>query len=172
MSNLILIGFKACGKTSVGERLARESGLAFIDTDRALEANYAEKTGQVLPCREIYTALGKIAFRALEKNVIADLAEVKNTVIATGGGVILQPENRERITQLGEVVYLSAAYETLLERIKVGPLPTFMTGDVDTEFAAIYAELEALYRMTADRIVDTEKRSVAEIVHMMRDFVE
>lgn len=163
MSNLILIGFKACGKTSVGQHLAQKQACPFVDTDRVLEALYTKENGQILSCREIYTKIGKAAFRDLEKNAIQDLITVKNTVIATGGGIILATENRKLLRQLGQVIYLSVSYETLLKRIKTGPVPAFMTGDWDTEFAQIYEERESLYKMNADKIVNTESKTVEEI---------
>lgn len=167
MSNLILIGFKHCGKTSVGQKLAQLKGLDFLDTDREIEAKYAQETGQTISCNKIYRTIGKEAFRNLEKNVIADLQGVYHTVIATGGGVIQQPENRTRLKQIGKVIYLSTPYETLLQRLKANEVPSFMQGDVDQEFAIMHTEREPLYSMTADEIIETENRTVDEIVVLL-----
>ena len=167
--SLILIGFKACGKTSVGRLLAEKRRVQFIDTDRVLEAYYGSgpDASQGMTCAQIYHALGAQRFRSLEKKVIADLQLQENSIIATGGGVVLDPENRAILHQLGVVIYLSASYSTLLSRLKAGPTPTFMQGDLDTEFQALYASRETLYRESADQIWDTENHSVTEVVEQI-----
>ena len=198
---LILIGFKACGKTSVGELLAQKLGVQFLDTDRLLEARYASSllptshdsalltsrgltAGSIgldtsmdlvvkpreFGCAEIYRAIGEHAFRALEKSVMTDLQRAAtNTprVIATGGGVVLDPENKALLQQLGSVIYLYASYATLLSRLKSNPLPAFMSGDLETEFQTLFAQREPMYREMADRILNTENYSVLEVVEQL-----
>lgn len=167
--SLILIGFKACGKTSVGRLLAEKCQAQFIDTDRVLEAYYGldDEASKGMTCAQIYHALGAQRFRSLEKKVIAGLQLQENSIIATGGGVVLDPENRALLHQLGLVIYLSASYATLLLRLKAGPKPTFMQGDLDTEFQALYDSRETLYRKSADEVWDTENHSVIEIVEQI-----
>ncbi len=201
---LILIGFKACGKTSVGELLAEKLGVQFLDTDRLLEARYASSLlptshDCALPtapnsrgltagsrdvskpmdpavkprefgCAEIYRAIGEHAFRALEKSVITDLQQAATNiprVIATGGGVVLDPENKALLQQLGSVIYLYASYATLLSRLKSNPLPAFMSGDLETEFQTLFAQREPMYREMADRILNTKNYSVLEVVEQL-----
>ena len=164
MSNIVLIGFKACGKTSLGQQLALLHGCEWIDTDRELEAQYAQDSGQFLTCREIYRTIGAERFRDLEKRVLATVKITQPTVISTGGGVILQAENRLRLKEMGTVVYLCTPYAILLQRLKAGPALTVMSSDLDTEFASMFAEREPLYRMCADTIIDTAQRTIEEMV--------
>lgn len=162
---LILIGFKACGKTSVGRALAQYLQIPFIDTDTLVEARYAAETGQALPCSEIYRAIGEPAFRAIEKKVVASLATTGLAVIATGGGVVLDPENVRVLRRLGTVVYLFAAYETLLTRLQAQTLPAFL--DDLTDFQNLFKRRQALYRKLSDRVWDTEHDSVSEIAEKL-----
>lgn len=171
--SLILIGFKACGKTSVGRLLAEKRQAPFIDTDRVLEDYYgsSDQASQGMRCAQIYHALGAQRFRSLEKKVIADLQLQESSIIATGGGVVLDPDNMALLHQLGRVIYLSASYATLLSRLKAGPRPAFMQADLDAEFQALYASRERLYRNNADQIWDTEHHSVTEVVeHMLQQY--
>ena len=168
---LVWIGFKACGKTSVGELLAEKLGVPFLDTDRLLEVRYVgtKKDAHSFICSQIYRTIGKQAFRNLEKEVIADLPQMvgEPSVIATGGGVVLDPENKALLQQLGKVIYLSASYATLLGRVKSNALPAFMSGDLETEFQTLFAQREPMYREMADRVLNTENYSVIEVVEQL-----
>lgn len=159
---LILIGFKACGKTSVGRALAQKIQTPFMDTDQLLEAQYAKETGQALDCPAIFREVGEQAFRALEKQVVASLATTGPAVIATGGGVVLEPENMRVLRRLGTVIYLSASYETLLHRLQARALPAYLD-DLETGFQKIFQHRQSLYRKLSDRILDVDQVSVVEI---------
>jgi len=159
---LILIGFKACGKTSVGRALAQKIQTPFVDTDQLLEAQYAKETGQALGCPAIFREVGEQAFRALEKQVVASLATTGPAVIATGGGVVLEPENMRVLRRLGTVIYLSASYETLLHRLQARALPAYLD-DLETGFQKIFQHRQSLYRKLSDRILDVDQASVVEI---------
>jgi shikimate kinase len=82
LSNIILCGYKSCGKTTLGKKISEKTGMHFIDTDDLVAKN----------CRQLYLHSVE-AFREIEKEVIAALADFQNSVIATGGGSILAPEN-------------------------------------------------------------------------------
>lgn len=171
--SLILIGLKACGKTSVGYLLAQKMGVEFVDTDRLLLARYHFMSDDLsspcsLPsCADIYRRIGEQAFRSLEKTVILDLQQTAADiplVIATGGGVVLDPENRALLQQMGQVIYLSASYATLLSRLKANPLPAFMSGDLATELQALLTQRDPIYCEIADVILDTKQYAVTEVV--------
>ena len=98
------------GKTSVGKRLANELNLDFIDSDHEIE----RRTGTTIPI--IFDIEGEAGFRKREAAVIDELTARNNIVLATGGGAVLNSENRDRLKARGTVVYLSATAEELYER--------------------------------------------------------
>lgn len=166
---LILIGFKHSGKTSVGKHLATKLNCPFVDTDRLLETEHTKKTGEMLTCPDIYRSIGKDGFRALEKTVITNLATIEQAVIATGGGVILDPESMALFQTLGTLIYLSTSYDAILSRMREHPLPAYMQENVDQEFAAIFREREPLYQQYAHRIIVTDNRKVLALTDELYD---
>ena len=140
--NLILCGFKNCGKTTLGRKLSSEKGYAFIDTDYLIEAHYDHKFN--IP--EIYDQYGEIEFRRIEKKVIHSLRNIKNTVIATGGGSVLDPENVAHLKKLGKLIYLKTDKEILKQRLN-NRIPKFLKN-----FDAVYDERITLYEKIADEI--------------------
>lgn len=109
--NIVLVGFMGTGKSTVGRRLAERLGRPFVDTDELIVARAG------LPIPQIFAARGEEAFRALEAEVVAEVAERPGQVIATGGGVLLRPENVRRLRERGRLVLLTAAPEAILERL-------------------------------------------------------
>ena len=151
--SLILIGFQSCGKTSIGQRFAAQTHRRFLDTDRLLEAAYAQKTGQNLSCSDIYHALGSEAFRSLEHSLLTNLPKGADTVIATVGGIILLPHNLSLLRAIGHIVYLSLSYATLLARLQARTLPAYMPNTATQDFPNVYRQREPLYRQFADSIL-------------------
>lgn len=126
--NVILIGMKSSGKTTVGKVVARKLGLRFTDVDAEVEQRYSEQTGEHLPFREIFKKHGKEQFRVWETEALRALAEAKSerpVVLATGGGLPLAEENRPLLRQMGVIVFLDVAEEVLLPRIIRGGIPAF-----------------------------------------------
>ncbi len=115
--NLILYGFKSCGKTTLGQNFSKSMSCAFYDTDNLVESLYQIKIGQYTSVREIFKNEGEIYFRRLEKQVLSLIVNVKNSIIAVGGGLVLDPSNRRFLKQLGKLVYLKVKKEMIKERI-------------------------------------------------------
>ena len=120
--NLILFGFKGSGKTTLGQLIAQKVGCSFVDTDDLLENEYS------LTPRELYNMLGEREFRKREKKVIQSLKELGNTVIAVGGGTVLDPENRELLQKIGKLIYLKASFETICSRLQ-NQVPSFIDSE-------------------------------------------
>ncbi len=118
--NLILLGFKSCGKTTYGKTLSERLGRPFFDTDQIIEKNVG------MSCREFYQRYGDAAFRALETDALLALQQVHNSIIALGGGLVLNPNHIEQLYQLGTLVYMILDYETLAERILSESLPAYL----------------------------------------------
>ena len=112
---IFLIGYRGCGKSTVGRELAARLGWTFLDADSVLEA-VADKS-----ITTIFATEGETAFRDLESTVLRDLATKPKHVIATGGGVVLRAENRERLMASGFVAWLDATPELVWPRIQTDP---------------------------------------------------
>lgn len=148
MSNIILIGFKSSGKTTLGKKIAEATGRHFVDTDDLVAKN----------CRALYLH-DPAAFREIEKEVIRALAEFQHSVIATGGGAILDPENVAILKKLGKVIYLQVEKEELKRRLLKEPLPAILDPEHPEEsFEKMYQARRFLYAQIADDIVDTEEQ--------------
>jgi shikimate kinase len=145
--NIILIGMKSSGKTSVGRILARKLGLRFTDLDSEVERLHFEKTGERLHFREIFKKHGKDCFRNLETAALQAISEAHTErpfVLATGGGLPLAEENRPLLKGLGTIVFLDVAPEVLLARIVRRGIPAFFPYPEDP--ARSLAELLAVRR--------------------------
>ena len=110
--NLFLVGLPGAGKTTLGRQLARRLGKAFVDADIELE----QRLGVSIPT--IFEIEGEASFRDREEAVLAELVLRRDIVLATGGGAVLRPANRERLKTNGTVVYLHAEPATLWERTR------------------------------------------------------
>jgi shikimate kinase len=154
-SRLILVGMMGAGKTTVGRLLAKRLKRSFYDSDEEIE----RRCGVRIPV--IFDIEGEAGFRAREKQVIAELCELENAVLSTGGGVVLAEENRRTIAACGIVVYLHARPPHLWQRVRHDRnRPLLATADPQQKLEALYAERDSLYREIADLVIDTGKQSV------------
>lgn len=159
--NLILIGYRASGKTSVGEKLSGLLGLPFYDTD----ALTGQQTGKTV--REMVLEGGWPAFRQAERAAIAGLAGEEKAVIALGGGAILDPSNVKALRPRGFFIWLQAEKETIQERLKGDRAsaeqrpPLSISGNEDAE--EILRRRIPLYEAIADLIVDTTGLSIEAV---------
>lgn len=167
--NLILFGFKGCGKTHFGKRLAERMNRPFVDTDTLLAKKYAEETGQSLSVREIYRALGEEGFRALEMKAISDLSECKSIIVSLGGGAVLHPQNVEELQKIGRLVYLKAGWDTLRRRILLTELPAFLKGKED--FETMYKERLPIYESIRASKIDVDLLDEPAVLAALRNLV-
>ena len=110
MQNIILIGFMGSGKDSVGQEIARRSGLTFLSTDRIIELAKNRSIS------DIFEHSGETYFRRMEKKVVRSISGLQNIVLATGGGIVKDEDNQKRLSRLGTVVYLKVTAETVRKR--------------------------------------------------------
>ncbi len=160
--NLVLIGARASGKTSVGQILARLLNRPFVDLDEELVA-VAGRT-----VAEIVAQEGWPGFRRREKAMVKRFAALAGQVLATGGGVVLDPENVALLRERGLIVWLRAPAATLGRRLREDRAgrdfrPSLTGAAPEAEMAQVLAEREPLYRAAAHLTVDTENLSVEEI---------
>jgi len=148
---IFLIGSRGCGKTTVGQRLAEACQFAFLDTDVVLQQR-AEKSIAGIVAEE-----GWPAFRARETQTLQSVT-APQTVIATGGGIILAAVNREFLRTHGIVIYLKAPVAVLAGRLEAFPeesqRPSLTGKPISEEVREVLAERDALYRETAHYVVD------------------
>ena len=166
--NIFLIGLMGAGKSTIGRQLAKELGWDFVDSDHEIEA----RTGASIPL--IFDVEGEAGFRLREKKVIDELTRRERIVLATGGGVVLDPENRAHLAARGTVVYLSATADQLFARTaKDRNRPLLQIADPRAKLESLLEIRDPLYREIADLVVDTGKRSVRtaerEILAKMRE---
>lgn len=156
--NLILCGLPMCGKSTLGKTLAEALNRTFIDTDREIENSYAKTNLEFLSCRQIFSKEGNAEFRKLEKQQLLQLMETKNSIIALGGGFLLDPENRVLIKSLGYLLYLKSPPQTLWERTVSRGIPAYLDLDnPEQSYYKICEERIPIYEMTADGILNMEQ---------------
>jgi shikimate kinase len=164
--NVYLIGPMGSGKTAVGRRLAVLLGREFFDSDAEIE----KRTG--VDIRYIFEREGEPKFRAREREVIADLTGLDDVVIATGGGVVLDAANRERLAATGTVVYLETDLDTLVRRTRSTKVrPLLATDDPRTVLERLMEARRPLYEQLADLRIETTGRQVravaADVAHQL-----
>jgi shikimate kinase len=162
MDRMFLIGSRGSGKTTLARLLAKRLGWEWADADAAIE----ELQGRSI--RAIFDAEGEAGFRELEAAVLAELCQRRRHVIATGGGVVLRPENRALLRGAGWCVWLTADVATLWQRLQDDPgtperRPRLTVGGIE-EIAGLLRQREALYRECAHVTVPTEDRPLEAIV--------
>ena len=165
---IILVGFRATGKSSVGRVLAARLGVEFLDMDQVLTSRHGEISALV-------AAHGWDFFRAREKELLAELINTKEGVIATGGGAVLHRELWPAMRESGLVVWLTSTLELICRRLDSDPAspgqrPSLTGRDIRAETATVLAEREPLYRSAAHLSVDSN-RPIPEVVAEIEAFL-
>ena len=152
-----------CGKSTIGRQLARLRQLPFLDSDHEIE--------RFLGCsiREFFEREGEPAFRDVEQRVIAEtLASEQSRVVATGGGSVLRPANREVMKARATVVYLHTQPEDLARRLsRDTQRPLLQVADPRQRLRDLYAVRDPIYREVAEIVVDTAHKSAAMLVSLI-----
>jgi shikimate kinase len=155
--NIILTGFMGAGKTTIGRKLAKLLEYSFVDTDTEIEED------QGCSVAEIFKYGGEECFREMETQQLEKLKSVDNSVIATGGGIILRKQNRGILTGIGKRVYLKVAQAELLLRLKNDRnRPLLKEKDPKTVLNEMFAERDLLYEQ-AECIIETGQQSPQQI---------
>jgi 3-dehydroquinate synthase len=162
--NIFLIGLMGAGKTTIGRMLARRLGMNFADSDHEIEA----RTGASVPW--IFEIEGEASFRRREADMIRELTAGSGLVLATGGGAVLNPENRRLLAERGTVVYLRASVNSILARTSHDKnRPLLQTADPRRKLEDLTAQREPLYREIADLVIDTGRPNVQSMVQTILD---
>ncbi len=153
---IVLIGLRCSGKTTVGKLAAAKLGWEFLDADEEL----VKRAGRSIA--DIFATDGEPAFRALEKEVLADLCKRDSLVLATGGGAVLDSDNVTAMREGALVVHLDAPVDVLWTRMQTDPAtgeqrPALTDLDGRAEMAAVAAKRVELYKAARHVVVDTER---------------
>ncbi len=161
--NIVLVGYRGTGKTSIGIALSKRLGWDFCDTDDYIEGKVKR------PISDMVATEGWAFFRAKEKEAIREVSSRKDCVIAAGGGVILDPENVENLKKKGVVVLLEATTHTILERMRSDEKteqqrPSLTGKDPYEEIEEVLEFRRPLYRTAMDFSVDTTSKSIDQVL--------
>lgn len=158
--NIFLIGLMGTGKTTVGRQLARKLKMNFYDSDRVIE----ERTGVDIPL--IFEKEGEAGFRKREVDIIDELTQKQGIILATGGGAVLDAENRNHLINRGTVFYLKSNLNTLIERTSKDKSRPLLQADEPVEIILkrLLEERGPLYEETADYIIETANNSIHGVI--------
>lgn len=166
--NILLVGYRGSGKTTIGALTARRLGFRFVDLDDLI----VKQANQSI--REIFDAEGEKGFRLKERAALQSLRRVKNHVIALGGGTIVDPEMGVLARRIGRIVYLRAPAAVLWARVSRDPQSLNRRPDLTaagglTEVETVLRDREPLYESVSHHIIDTLSQSpetVAEAIEL------
>ncbi|MCS7241447.1 MAG: shikimate kinase [Candidatus Caldatribacterium sp.] len=157
VSNIALLGFMGCGKTTVGRKVAERLGWRFFDTDALIEERMALSIPQIFSC------FGEEYFRTLETEVLRELAKERHIVLATGGGLPIQEENREILRRSFFVVFLRVSFPVLLKRIQCSTNRPLLKKHKTPEALETLYRLRIPYYEQAHVIIDADFLTVEEV---------
>lgn len=160
MRNIVIIGMSGVGKNEVGKELAQRLGWDFLDTDQII----VEQKG--ISIDEIFQKYGEEYFREEESKVVADVSKENNTIISTGGGVVLKEENIEKLRQNGYIFLLMGKIDTIVENLHNSTMkkPLFKDSlDLKEKVNSLFKSREHLYLISSDCIVNIDDKSLDEI---------
>ena len=159
-NNIFLVGLMGAGKSTVGRMLAKRLGKAFIDSDHEIE----KRCGVKIPV--IFEMEGEEGFRKREALIIDEISQQQNIVLATGGGSVLLPENREHLKARGVVVYLRANPTELWLRTRHDKgRPLLQTANPQKTLEDLFEKRDPLYKSIATYIIETGKPSVNQLTN-------
>lgn len=161
---IILTGFRAVGKTTLGKALAKELNEPFYDLDALLANQFEKEFGRSLTAPEIFDKCGPYFFRQLEYRALLNLEGQEGGVIALGGGTLVYRESRKFARYLGKQIYLFASKKTLWERNVNKGLPRFLNRDNFNDSVEIR---DALFRKDADEIANVEELKLEPLLAVL-----
>lgn len=169
---IYLIGYMGSGKTTIGKMVAKEAGLDFLDTDKAIEDKFG------LSIADIFSEYGEQSFRKAEDELLMQISQMDNVVIACGGGMSCRRQNIDLIKKSGVSIYLKYEAASLAERLKsesnVRPLLTGKQADELQEFIKHHLESRESFYCQADVNINAEGKSVSvlsdDVLNTIKNF--
>ena len=161
--NIVLVGLMGSGKTTVGRRLARELNKDFFDTDHEI----IDKTGVTID--HIFDIEGEKGFRERESKILKSLCQMSNIILATGGGIVILPKNREILKNAGLVVYLFSSVDQLFRRTSKSKTRPLLENSSDRKktITELLEARDVYYREIATFVVDTTGKKLQEVINVI-----
>lgn len=166
MGNIYLVGFMATGKTAVGKELAKKAKRNFIDLDELIEL----REGRVV--RDIFARSGEPYFRKVEKEVLKEVAQENNFVVACGGGVVIDKDNIVVMKKTGCIICLKASPGIILKRATGFTHRPLLNVANPKERISLMLKLRAPFYALADKTIDTSKLTIKEVVAKISRWVK
>lgn len=166
--NIILIGYMGCGKSTVGRKLSYIRMNPYVDTDKLIERSEGSSIN------EIFDTKGEAYFRQAETDCIKSLFAYKQPhIVAVGGGLVLREENRSLLNELGTVVYLKAAPQTIYERLKEDTTRPLLRGDNPYQrICDMLSQREPVYEMACDVTIEVDSLSAEQVAQRIMEVVK
>ena len=159
INNIYLVGLMGSGKTTVGKLTAKKLVKSFIDSDHLIE----ERSGVRVPL--IFEYEGEEGFRKRETKVLEELIAMKNIILATGGGIILEKSNQKLLVENGLVIYLKADYDLLASRLRSDLTRPLLQGvNIKDRLKNLFMERDPIYKSIADCVIETKNKRATDIV--------
>ena len=160
--SIALVGMPGCGKSTVGRHLARQLSLRFVDSDAEVERRIG------MPIKDYFAWQGEDAFRDQEQAVIEELTAQPDILLATGGGAVLRPSNRDALHSRTHVFYLRSTPEELHRRLRHDThRPLLQVEDPLRRLRDLYRDRDPLYRRTAHFVVEAVRPSVPALMNII-----
>jgi shikimate kinase len=160
---IALVGMPGSGKSTVGRQLARQLGFDFVDSDTVIE----QRLG--MPIRDWFAQQGEDAFRDIEQSVIDELSQLDGAVLATGGGAVLRPSNRNALHSRCLVFYLRSSPDELFRRLRHDTQrPLLQVQDPLKRLRDLYRDRDPLYRRTSHFVIEAARPSVQALTGMVK----
>jgi shikimate kinase len=157
-----LVGMPGSGKSTVGRHLARHLGRRFADSDTEIERRIG------MPIRDWFASNGEESFRDIEQELIDELSQSPDLVLATGGGAVLRPSNRDALHSRTHVFYLRSSPDELFRRLRHDTQrPLLQVDDPQQRLRELFRERDPLYRRVAHFVVETARPSVPALIGMV-----
>ncbi len=153
------MGPPGSGKSTVGKYLAKELGISLIDTDRIIE----EREGRSIS--EIFLTDGEEGFRAIEKKVVLESLDVDDSIVALGGGSVLDSDVQARLTQCPEVIFLDVSISNAAPRVGFNKERPLLMGNPRQQWLQLMERRRSIYESLATRTVSTDNRKAHEVAH-------
>ena len=170
--NIILCGYKTCGKTTLAKAYSEAYHCNYLDTDDLMIEAFNAASGYQKTIGDIYHALGEQSFRKFEVEVLQSIKNIKDTIIAIGGGTVLNPKSVAYLKSLGKIIYLNvnkAILENRIMNLKV--LPSFIKqNETKDELKRYLNSRDEIYQSIADYVINVNDQSIDELISMLYQY--
>ncbi|MBD3165245.1 hypothetical protein GF324_01485 [bacterium] len=167
-SNVVLIGFKSCGKTTAGRVVAQSLHKRFVDLDETVEREINRELGRNCTCADYYAQYGAASFRKVEQRALQHHRHDSNIVLATGGGAPVDSMNRKLLKEIGTVCYIKTPPHVLLARYEQTRMPPFLEDEPTLEaLTRIWRKRDEAYRCIAELVLEAGELPAHEVARLL-----